>query len=619
MTEIMKTTARRNHKINRLNRYYLRPLIGAVLLSAWMVPALADGTPAGTTIDNTAYGSFENPSDPGTPINVNSNTVTLTIAEVAGIDVAARGAEEAPTGVPGFGPGQGDSVIGSEDVVYFTFRITNIGNDQTQFFIPDAPANVDNGTFDAAAFGPIQIVEYSDGTTVDDTLSINIPSGGAATGSLAGLPNGGSIPVDGYIEIRVPIKADAGLVAGTDEISVVMGNTPDATSQNVPFVAGGEFGATNTDIYTQDNADGVNGDLVGSPSPEREASDVQSVGVGDANLDYGDAPDAAPGTATGDPVPDYETEPGRGPSHVTNSTTFLGTGVDAEPTAFNDGNPEDDGVVVDEGGTTSSLHNASFIAGQPYALDVTTAGTGVLNAWIDFNRDGDFDDAGEQIATNVAPTANLIELTGNISSTAVAGDTYARFRYSSVNDLGPNAPAPDGEVEDYRITLVAAEPALKLVKRITSIGGTAITGVNDDPTSTDDDATGWPAGYLAGDFTSTAEPGEDVDYTIYFLADGNTPISNVKLCDLIPDNTTYQLGSLLLSQGTGPALSLTDANDALDEGYSFDNTTALIDPCQGTNSDGGVYVEIPGPISNSTGAGTPADSYGFIRFTVRVD
>lgn len=594
--------------------------MGAALMGTWMLPALAEGTPAGTTIDNTAYGSFENPNDPGTPIDVNSNTVTLTISEVAGIDVSARGAEEAPAGVPGFGPGQGDTVIGSDDVVYFTFRITNIGNDQTQFFMPGVPADVDNGTFDAATYGPIQIVEYSDGTTVDDTLSIDVPNGGAATGVLAGLPNGGSVPVDGYIEIRVPIKADAGLTANVDQISVVMGNTPDAASQNVPYTAGGEFATADADIFTQDNADGVNGDPVGGPTPEREASDVQSVGVGVANLDYGDAPDVAPGTAVGDPLPDYETEPGRGPSHVIGGTNFLGSGVDAEPTAFSDGDPEDDGVVVDDGGTTFSLHDASFIAGQSYELDVTTAGTGsVLNAWIDFNRDGDFDDAGEQIATNAVPTANLIELTGNISPTAVAGDTYARFRYSSVNNLGPNDAAPDGEVEDYKITLVTAEPALKLVKRITSIGGSAITGVNDDPTSTDDDAATWPAGYLQGDFVSTAEPGEEVDYTVYFLSDGNTPIGNVKLCDLIPDNTTYKAGSLQLSQGTSAAASLTDANDASDTGYSFDSTTALVAPCQGTNSDGGVYVEVPGPISNAIAAGAPSDSYGYIRFTVTVD
>ena len=596
---------------------YLRSLIGAVLLSAWMLPALADGTPAGTTIDNTAYGSFENPNDPGTVLDVNSNTVTLTIAEIAGIDVAAQGVAEAPLGVQGAGPGQGDAVIGSDDVVYFTFRITNIGNDQTQFFLPGAPANVDKGAFDRALYGPIRVVEYGDGTNPPTSgLAIDIPSGGAATGSLTGFPNSGSIPVNGYVDVRVPIKANSGLVAGTDQIKVVMGNTPDAASQNVPYEPSGEFTTVNNDIFTQDNADGVNGDTTGSPATEREASDVQATPVGTANLDYGDAPDLSPGDGQGD----YQTKPGRGPSHVVDGATFLGTGVDPETEAFKDGDPEDDGVVVNNGATTKLLHGENFIAGQSYTLDVTTAGTGVLNAWIDFNRDGDFDDTGEQIAVNETPGSNLITLDITVPLGAVAGDTYARFRYSSVIDLGPNDAAPDGEVEDYQITLVAGDPALKLVKRITNVGGSAIATVNDDTNDTADDSPNWPTGYLQGAFASTAAPKQTVDYTIYFLSDGNTPINNVQICDLVPDNTTYVADSLRLSQGTGAAVTLSDAADT-DAGESFGPGATPGAPCDPNtaNTDGGILVQIPDSLPNATSQGTPANSYGFIRFTVTVD
>ena len=179
--------------------------------------------------------------------------------------------------------------------------------------------------------------------------------------------------------------------------------------------------------------------------------------------------------------------------------------------------------------------------------------------------------------------------------------------------------APDGEVEDYNVTLVSSAPALRLVKRITSIGGTAITNVNDDPADTNDNSPRWPANYLQGSFAgSKAEPGQTADYTVCFLSDGNTPVNQVKLCDLVPDNTTYVAGSLRLSQGGTAPATLTDAADA-DAGQSFNSLAGVTPPCTGFNTDGGVRVDVPGTLANATGPGTPTASYGFIRFTVAID
>lgn len=593
---------------------YLRPLLSAALLSTWMLPAIADGTAAGTTIENTAYGSFENPSDPGTEIPIESNTVTLTIAEVAGIDVTGQLAEEAPSGVANAGPSQGDGVISSEDVIYFTYRITNTGNDQTQFFLPEAPANVINGSFDITTTGPIEIISYNDGTTTT-SVSANVPAGGANTSTLIPAQNDGSIPVGGYIEVRVPIKADAGLDVTSDQITVTLGNTPSATEQNVPFTAGGEFTGTN-DVVTEDSVDGAGitpGDPAGSPGTEREASATLTTGLGSPNLDYGDAPDISAATAQGD----YQTEPGRGPSHVVDGVRYLGSGVDAENAAFNDGATEDDGVALDDG-TPATLHGESLTAGNTFELDVTTEGAGFLNAWIDFNRDGDFDDPGEQIATDAAPTVDLVTITSTVPFSAVAGDTYARFRYSSDTGLGPNDAASDGEVEDYQITLIGAAPQVRLVKRVTRIDTTNITTVVDDLADADDDASvSWPAGYLQGSIDADAEPFQEIDYTIYFLSDGNAAAANVKLCDLVPANTTYKAGSLEIGLD-GTVTSLTDVDDA-DAGESFAAGGALVAPCQGTNTDGGVYVTVPTNLPNATAPGTPNNSYGYIRFTVTVD
>lgn len=192
----MKSTARKASR--RRKQHYLRSFVALALFSTFAstfsLPSFAAGTDAGVSIDNTAHGSFENPNDPGVPQTVDSNTVTLTVAEIAGIDVTATGATEAPFGVANAGPGQGDGAISSDDVVYFTYTITNIGNDQTQFFIPGAPANVINGTFDSVVTGPIEIIEYNDGVNPAVSLNVAVPATGDTTGNLIPGQNGGSLP-----------------------------------------------------------------------------------------------------------------------------------------------------------------------------------------------------------------------------------------------------------------------------------------------------------------------------------------------------------------------------------------------------------------------------------------
>ena len=95
---------------------------------------LADPAPPGN-IDNTATGSFTGETS-GITGTVISNTVTLTVREVAGITVQPQSIADAPAGVPNAGPNQGASGINTGDVVYFDFTVTNVGNDPTKFFIP---------------------------------------------------------------------------------------------------------------------------------------------------------------------------------------------------------------------------------------------------------------------------------------------------------------------------------------------------------------------------------------------------------------------------------------------------------------------------------------------------
>ena len=240
----LKSNPRCKSKQNRRNNriYNYRSLLVAALFSSSsllpMFPVLAASPTPGTVIDNQATGSFTDPNNSNQEVQIESNVVQVEVAEVAGITISqAALPEEAPSGVSGAGANQGNGDINPDDIIYFTYKITNVGNDPTQFFIPDAPSSVNNGSLN----GNIQIIEYDpDGSSAVDLTSNNItvPNNGDTTGSLLnGIANtnDGSVPVGGSITIRVPVKADSNLSDG-DTVTVVMGDTPpndnSASTQN---------------------------------------------------------------------------------------------------------------------------------------------------------------------------------------------------------------------------------------------------------------------------------------------------------------------------------------------------------------------------------------------------
>lgn len=119
---------------------------------------------------------------------------------------------------------------------------------------------------------------------------------------------------------------------------------------------------------------------------------------------------------------------------------------------FGDSPMEDDGVVFGSGlkiGTNTVSINSS-----------TVLSPGILQAWMDFNKDGDFDDPGEQIFKNVELTPGTNTYTFVIPNTVIDDsglpDEYriplnARFRIDYTLNLGPTGVGFAGEVEDYQV------------------------------------------------------------------------------------------------------------------------------------------------------------------------
>ncbi len=136
---------------------------------------------------------------------------------------------------------------------------------------------------------------------------------------------------------------------------------------------------------------------------------------------------------------------------------YMGTQIDVEcnglPTPLADG---DDLNNLDDGdGVTWAA--GPWVMGGTKSLIVTVSVNGRLDAFFDWNRNGTFD-PGEQVFTSVAVFAGLNPLTVTVPPGAAAGFTYMRFRFSTAGGLGAVGPAPDGEVEDYRIQVQAPPP-----------------------------------------------------------------------------------------------------------------------------------------------------------------
>jgi hypothetical protein len=178
------------------------------------------------------------------------------------------------------------------------------------------------------------------------------------------------------------------------------------------------------------------------------SNNADTVVVDVIEFDFGDAPD-----------PTYPTLlASDGPRHVIVDGLHLGSTIDPEmdgqPNAIADGD-DSDGLDDEDGVAFTSR----LVPGQTAGIEITASAAGLLDAWIDFNRDGDWNDAGEQVFTNQALSggANVLEI--QVPAGVDLGATLARFRFSSQGSLGVTGLAADGEVEDHPVAIVEAPPS----------------------------------------------------------------------------------------------------------------------------------------------------------------
>ena len=207
-----------------------------------------------------------------------------------------------------------------------------------------------------------------------------------------------------------------------------------------------------------------------------------------------------------------------------------------------------------------------------------------------------------------------------------------------------------------------------LVKRITAINGNTTTNDGNDlttykqddsdhyddneieganpPNQPHQDTDKWPntngktsSTFLIGNINGgKVKPGDELEYTIYFLSAGDTEAKQVLICDRVPSNTTFiptafnsfspqANGGLatadrgIIWQYNGNTESLTNTQDS-DAAQYF---PPGVDPktvypninCGDENTNGAIVVNL-GDLPNATAPGTPTGSYGFVRFRGKV-
>jgi len=238
-------------------------------------------------------------------------------------------------------------------------------------------------------------------------------------------------------------------------------------------------------------------------------------------LDFGDAPD-----------PSYPTLlASDGARHVV-GTLRLGLLLDGEtdgqPSAGADG--DDTSGVDDEDGivfTTQLVPGLSASADVTVTCVVEGSCEGYVNVWIDFNQDGDWDDAGEHPIVDDFRGQGTHSLGFDVPPGATAGVTIGRVRLSSGSGLSTTGYADDGEVEDFQVNVEVGGADLS----VSIVASLSVVLPGDDLSYTVSVANAGPVTATSVELTTT------LDSELTFLsstpgAPDCTESSGVVTCDL---------------------------------------------------------------------------------------
>jgi len=170
-------------------------------------------------------------------------------------------------------------------------------------------------------------------------------------------------------------------------------------------------------------------DIAGNPLQDNQPGGGVAFTIAiQLGTDFGDAPEGYPIA-----------------SHDILNNFYLGTSVTPEPASLT--GPD----AANDTGDNGVLLPEEFERNTANSITVQASASGVLDAWFDFNRDGDWNDAGERVFAGVSLTTGANELSVSVPSGALSGQTFARFRFSNSGSPTAGGHVLSGEVEDYAV------------------------------------------------------------------------------------------------------------------------------------------------------------------------
>jgi SdrD B-like domain/GEVED domain/F5/8 type C domain/Secretion system C-terminal sorting domain len=186
------------------------------------------------------------------------------------------------------------------------------------------------------------------------------------------------------------------------------------------------------------------------------------------------------------------------------------------------------------------------------SIKVANAGAGAkLNAFFDWNADGDFADANETITELTVINGNNTLAVNVPASAVIATNLGARFRLSAAGGLSANGIAPTGEVEDYMVTVSALNIAGNVFHDIAGLTDATVNGTGTNVT-----------GLL---FANLVSSGGTVVQSVPVNADGSFAFPNITA------NTTYIIIIATSATATTPNLPTGWVNTGDNIGVSAGN------------------------------------------------
>ncbi len=218
---------------------------------------LALGTTAGTNINNRATATYTDPANPGTPLNAESNTVVVTVAEVGGL-----------TNVPAGIVDENLGSINSNDVVNYDFLLTNTGNSENDIEIPRDSITNPDGNLTVSGF----LLDLNNDGDFDDP--------GESLGNDGSTPfttdqTAANIPADDSVRVRVVTTVNAGLGAGAP-VAIRLGSTDDLQTGQDPTEENVVVDAAQNQDYTNNGGTEVSTTSTAPVNGRREAASLQS-------------------------------------------------------------------------------------------------------------------------------------------------------------------------------------------------------------------------------------------------------------------------------------------------------------------------------------------------------